>query len=140
MAVTDSADREDLSTPEAAYASIHRAIAREGFSAFDRLSVPRIAGLASGIKPPALSKEKRKALLTAEILQVHVWEETHAVVIARATYPGKSAHLDLRILERVKGSWLNAGNDRADTIEQAVHKVERLQSNGRVSPAHQAAQ
>ena len=46
--VADFPDREDLSTPEAAYASIHRAYTREGTAAFPRLSVPRIVIRMSG--------------------------------------------------------------------------------------------
>ena len=41
--VSDFPDREDLTTPEAADATIHRAYAAEGLGAFQRLSVPPLA-------------------------------------------------------------------------------------------------
>ena len=45
--VSDFPDREDLSTPEAAYATIHRAYAAEGDAAWLRLSAPKTLRRAS---------------------------------------------------------------------------------------------
>ena len=41
--VCDFPDREDLSTPEAAYATIHRTYARQGNAAWLRFSTPQVA-------------------------------------------------------------------------------------------------
>jgi hypothetical protein len=126
--VADFPAREDLSTPEAAYASIHRAVAAEGFAAFDRLSVPRIAALSRGVKLPVLPRGERERWLTAEIVEVHVWEGSHAVVIARRESSGVGSKMDLRWLERVDGRWLNEGNDARATIDEARKKVVQMRS------------
>ena len=123
--VADFPARDDLTTPEAAYATIHRAVAAEGYAAFDRLSVPRIAALSRGVKPPALPRGEKERLLTAEIVEVHVWDGSHAVVIARRELSGGGSRMDLRWLERVNGRWLNGGNGREDTLEQARKKIGR---------------
>jgi hypothetical protein len=118
--------REDLSTPEAAYASIHRAIAAEGYSAFDRLSTPRVVSTSRGVPPPAISEAYREKLLRANIDEVHVWDQSHAVVIARQPTRGPGTAFNLRSLERVGRRWLNAGNGKADSLAQARKEVERL--------------
>ena len=64
-------------------------------------------------------------VLNAEILEVHELQDASVLVIAQKTYPGQASHIDLRWLERVQGRWLNAGNDAADTIEEARLKVAR---------------
>jgi hypothetical protein len=120
--------REDLSTPETAYASIHRAVAAEGFSAFDRLSTPRVVSTSRGVPPPSISEAYREKLLTANIIEVHVWDQSHAVVIARQPARGPGKAFDLRSLERVGERWLNAGNGNADSLEQARKEVERLRN------------
>ncbi len=118
--------REDLSTPESAYAAIHRAVAAQGYAAFDRLSVPRIVWASLGVRPPALPETYRKALLEAEVVEVRLWDRTHAVVIARIPLPGPGKRFDLRSLERVGERWLNAGHERVDSIEQAHEEAKRL--------------
>ena len=113
-------DREDLSTPEAAYASIHRAYAAEGDAAWPRLSA---TGLANHMRHPAkqpLPKVLAEPFLNAEVLEVHVKGDNHAVVIARMTNVRQTREsMDLRSLIRVDGRWLNIGNDARDTIEEA---------------------
>ena len=102
--VSEFPDREDLSTPEAAYASLHRAIAAEGDVAFARLSVPSIAAFLRGQKRSAPARGERERRLSAEILEFHVWEQTHAVIIARMETSRTYGNFDLRILERVNGA------------------------------------
>jgi hypothetical protein len=124
--VSSFPQREDLSTPESAYASIHRAVAAEGFAAFDRLSVARIVAMSRGVRPPAFPEGYGATLLGADVLEVHLWDRSHAVVVARLPLRGPGKPFDVRSLERVGGRWLNAGNDRVDTLEQARKDVDRL--------------
>ena len=68
--------------------------------------------------------------LSAEILEVHVWDGIHAVVIAREELPGdQGSFLDMRWLTRVQGRWLNEGNDSRRTIEAARRKIEESRSH-----------
>ena len=57
--VSDFPDREDLSTPEAAYATIHRAYAAEGDAAWPRLTVSELRRK-SGSKPISRCPKKRQ--------------------------------------------------------------------------------
>ena len=127
--VADFPDQEDLSTPESAYATIHRAYAAEGMSAFHRLSVPDLAVRIPGVKQP-LPKEEAERFLNAEILEVHIWEEINAVVIAQTIDKQKHDYFDERWLKLVNGRWLNEGNGGSGTIEQARKDVARSRSYG----------
>jgi hypothetical protein len=127
--VSDFPDREDLTTPEAAYASIHRAYVAEGDAAWPRFCVPTLAAqIKGGIKKP-LPKEAADRFLGAEIIEVHVWDEIHAVVLAREeTSKPRGGYIDMRWLTRIDGRWLNEGNDAGDTIEAARKKAEQSRS------------
>jgi hypothetical protein len=129
--VTDFPAREDLSTPEAACASFLRALATQGISGAYRLSDPGLAlrMSAKGRQEPPLPKGFAEACLKAEILEVHVADETHAHVLARRADLGKAniAVVEVRLLECIQGRWLNEGSDHADTIEHAREKVARFQ-------------
>jgi beta-lactamase regulating signal transducer with metallopeptidase domain len=146
--VSDFPNREDLTTPEAAYASINRAYAAEGDAAWPRLSVPSLAAwLRAGeqklrlsvpaLAGPAQDGEKKPLpkpaadrLLGAEILEVHVWDGIHAVVIAREEVFGpQGSDMDMRWLTRVQGRWLNEGNDSRRTLEAARRKIEESRSH-----------
>jgi hypothetical protein len=126
--VVDFPAHEDLTTPEAAYASLHRALAEEGYLAFDRLSVPSIAEDSRGQKPPSMTEAQKQRLLAATILEVHLWDSSRAVVVARLGSGGKGGNLDLRSLRRIDGRWLNEGNSRAETLELARKEVGRLRA------------
>jgi hypothetical protein len=128
--VSDFPDREDLTTPEAAYALINQAYAAEGDAAWPRLSAPTLAAhLPAGVKKP-LPKKAADRLLGAEIIEVHVWDGTHAVVIAREEDPeSERGYMDMRWLDRVDGRWLNEGNDSRRTIEDARQKIEDSRSH-----------
>jgi hypothetical protein len=118
--VSDFPDREDLSTPEAAYASMARAYAAEGNAAWPRLSAP---GLARHMPHPAkkpLAKEQAEHWLNTEVVEVHAWGDTHAAVIGRT-----KNRIDLRWFLRVDGRWLNMGNDGAATLPEVREMVER---------------
>lgn len=121
--MTDFPDREDLSTPEAAYFSIHRGCLAQGTSAFIALSVPELAARMRAAEPKSqpLPKEAAEAYRAAEVLEVHVWKKNYACVIARI--PRKDHSLDLRFLRSIDGRWLNEGNDGASNLEQAREKI-----------------
>ncbi len=127
--VSDFPDREDLSTPEAAYASIHRAWAAEGDAAWPRLVVPWQVAHTPGGPKRALPKETADRLLGAEILEVHLWEGIHAVVLARVESRNSGVHVDMRWLSRVDGRWLNESNDSRPTIDEARKKIEQSRSH-----------
>ena len=117
--VADFPDKEDMSTPEGAYATLNRLTASGERAFWRRLSIARIA---QHLEEPSgkseLSAQEAAKYLNAEILEVHVWEETNAVAIARMPND-----FDLRWLCRVNGKWLNDGNDGAPDLERARKRV-----------------
>ena len=107
---------EDLSTPEAAYATITRAWIAEGLAAFPRLSVHELAkAMSSPPRKPAPAQEAAM-WLDAEVLEVNVYHQTNACVFARLNVGGKE-RIDLRWLKPEKGRWLNDGNDMVGTLD-----------------------
>lgn len=116
---------EDLSTPEAAYATIERAWMAEGLAAFPRLSVRELAQkMSSPPRKPVPTKEAAM-WLDAEVLEVDIYHATNAVVFARLNMGGKE-RIDLRWLKPEKGQWLNAGNDMVGTLEEARRVFARV--------------
>ncbi|MGA2257104.1 MAG: M56 family metallopeptidase [Thermoguttaceae bacterium] len=111
--VSDFPNREDLTTPEAAAVSIRRAYVAEGDAAWPRLSVPSLAAQMPGGAAKPLPKEVAKRFLSAEILEVHVWDGTHAVVIAREeSASGGDSYMD----------------DVRSTLDAARQKIEQSRS------------
>lgn len=124
--VTDLPERENLSTPEAAYATINRLSASGEQAFWRRVSAPRLEErLPSGSGKRAVSAKAARSWLEAEILEVHVWEKTNAVVIARTPDVGQGRVWDLRWLSKLNDQWLNEGNDGAASLEQARATVAR---------------
>ncbi len=128
--VADFPDPEDMSTPEAAYATLNRLAASgdEGF--WRRLSVRSLAGRlpkATGKRP--IPAEAAAVYLQAEILEVHLWEKTNAIVIARTPSPRKQGAMDLRHLCLEAGQWLNQGNDVTSSLEDARALVTRSRAH-----------
>ena len=82
--VADFPDQEDMSTPEAAYATLNRlrASGDEGF--WRRLSAPALAQqMEEKSGKREVSADAVAEFMGAEILEVHLWRETNAVVIAQ---------------------------------------------------------
>jgi hypothetical protein len=116
--VRDFPTNEDLSTPEAAYASLTRAEVAEGEVAFSRLSVSELARtMPFAPKKPMAVKEAEK-WLEAEVLEVNVYRETNAVVFAKKNFGGKE-RMDMRWLAPENGRWLNRGNNVVETLDEA---------------------
>ncbi len=122
--VSDFARAEDFSTPEAAYATINR-MAQDDPSAWEKVSV---ASLAEKLAQESRQRktadpEWARVLLHARIRDVIVWEDTQAAVIAELPQGFSSkqiaASVDVRYFQREDGRWLNAGNNRFVTVEQA---------------------
>ena len=112
--VSDFPDREDLSTPEAASATIHRAYAAKGDAAWLPLSLAEVVarvthrGFQPIVKGPVPPGRVAASYLSAEILEVHTWNQDHAVIIARM--PRKGHDIDYRSPVRVNGRWLAVGD------------------------------
>ncbi|MGD0551089.1 MAG: M56 family metallopeptidase [Sedimentisphaerales bacterium] len=124
---------EDLSTPEAAYASINRVSAGGDLSGWQRVSVKEIAEkLARGNKNGKMGVEPEwaKVLLNAKILEVRTCENNIAAVMAKLPQEFSSKQInkpiDVRHLKLEDGRWLNAGNDRVGTIEEARAQFDSL--------------
>lgn len=116
---------EDLSTPERAYATIHRAWAAEGDAAWRRLSAPELAGRIGSGKRQPLPGRQAERLLSAEIVEVRMFQETNAAVFARMA-TGKETGVDIRWLEKRDGRWLNRGNDVMGRLEEARNRFEQF--------------
>ena len=123
--VADFPPTEDMSTPEAAYATINR-IDRNDPSAWQKVSVAALAerfAQEGSKRQTAADPEWAKVLLQARIREVVIWNMTRAAVIAELPQglSGKKVvqPIDVRSLQLEKGRWLNAGNDRFESIEQA---------------------
>lgn len=114
--------KEDLSSPEAAYATLNRLRASGEQAFWRRLSVPWKAGGSSAqLGRREVSAEVSAGLMGALILEVRLWEQTNAVVIAQTP-----KDIDLRFLCCVDGQWLNDGNDGATDLEGAEAVVARV--------------
>ncbi len=116
--ISDFPEKEDFSTPESAYAAINRVLAewRSG-PAWQRVSVKRKAGIFSKQK-----EEKAKSTyewLNAWIVEVRIFKNTHAVVIAEVPSKGEQPLIDKRSVELENGKWLNAGQSCFRDIEAA---------------------
>jgi hypothetical protein len=117
--VTDFPDQEDMSTPEAAYATLNRLSATGDQAFWGRLSAPRLAEKLRELSGKReVSAEAAARFLGAEILEVQLWHKTNAAVIAQTP-----RDLDLRLLTLVDGRWLNDGNDGASSLEGARGRV-----------------
>jgi beta-lactamase regulating signal transducer with metallopeptidase domain len=127
--VADFPEEEDFSTPESAYAAINRVSAGDEISDWIRVSTKKTEERFAGQKNKEeknTDSEWAKVLLNAAILEVHILDENHAAVIADLPQQFSSKTIinpvDVRQLELEDGRWLNTGNDRFATTEQARAK------------------
>lgn len=123
--VTDFPDVEDLSTPEAAYATINRASARGDEGIWRRVTGrPEIKDLMPPADAPAreVPPEVARVRLGSHIEEVWVYRGgARCAVFAeqKVTSPPGAVHYDIRSLTLVDGQWLNTGNTAAPTLEIA---------------------
>jgi hypothetical protein len=113
---------DDLSTPEAAYATINRLSATGDKSFWRRISVPSLAQrmpVESGTR--AVTQKSVAEWLNTEIVEVRIQTGNWALVVGKAA----PAVFDLRWLERVNGRWLNEGNDVKGSLAEARNQFAR---------------
>ena len=117
--VSDFPEKDDFSTPESAYAAINRVLAsgRRGGPVWKRISVERLAKRFN-------KEEKRKVKstdewLNARIVEVNIFKDTHAAVIAEIPSKGRQPVFDKRSVELENGKWLNVGQSIFGDIEAA---------------------
>lgn len=120
--VKDFPEKEDFSTPEAAYATINRLSASGDQAFWRRVSVKRLAErMPTTQAKRKISKQAAYGWLNAQILEVRIFRDIYAGVIAKIPHPWKSI-IDYRSLEFENGQWLNAGNDVFGDVEEARRK------------------
>jgi len=132
--VGDFPDKEDMSTPEAAYATLNRLLAIGNFTFPRRFHVPWSSHQES--EPPEkreVSAEERAKFLGAEILEVQLWHGTNATVFAQMP-----KDVDLRLLCYANGQWLNDGNDGGPTLDGARVRVTRIRAHRHARSLHDA--
>jgi hypothetical protein len=134
--VAEFPEKEDLSTPEAAYASINRVSASGDAAGWQRVSVKEIAeklGRENKNGKMKVEPEWAKVLMNAKILEVRICNGNSAVVFAKLPQEFTSETIrqpiDIRHLKLEDGKWLNTGNDRVWTIEEARQSFDNLCKN-----------
>lgn len=116
--VSDFPDREDLSTPERTYAYCARLLASGEMAPWARVSAHAGRGGGGGLPRADVPPEVARGWLNAGILEVWLYRQRYAAVIARVTLPSE-AFYDLRAVEMQDGRWLNLGESQHSTIEGA---------------------
>jgi hypothetical protein len=122
--VTEFDQKEDLLTPESAYAAINRVSAAGDANGWERVSIKQLAeSFAKGKEKMKVEPQWAKVLLNAKILEVRICNGNNAIVIAQLLQEFSSEPIrkpiDIRHLKLENGKWLSAGNDRVWTIEEA---------------------
>ena len=120
--IIDFPEKEDFSTPESAYAVINRVMANGERSKWRQISVKSLANTL----PPENAEKKEvqpqyaKTLLNARILEVRIFREISAVVLAEITGDSGISRIDKRYVELENGRWLNAGQGvSSETLDEA---------------------
>ncbi len=135
--VCDFPDREDFSSPEAAYVTINRLIASGDLEFWQRVSVKNPAQRMPVKKGKhKLSKTAVYEQLNANILEVRVFDGKFAYVLAKLPYDWKTV-IDCRSFELEGGYWLNAGNDVFSSMEKARRKFDIMCGYRVKKPARQ---
>lgn len=117
--------QDDFSSPEAAYATINRRIAT-GTGDWKVLSCTSVNNfLGPGpFKIAEPSADESRLFRSAEILTVRIYRGSYAHVVAR--FAEGPSPIDTRSFEWEGGRWLNAGNSRYATVDEAANEFEPL--------------
>ncbi|HUW81205.1 MAG TPA: M56 family metallopeptidase [Phycisphaerae bacterium] len=128
--VSDFPEEFDLSTPEAAYATINRVGAKGSSSNWRRVSVKELGETFRSDENQPVDPAWGKVLENARILEVWVWQGEVALVTAKLMpqFPSQllTSPIDVRHLRLEDGEWRNEGNDRVDRPEQARREFQRM--------------
>jgi hypothetical protein len=131
--VAEFPEKEDFSRPESSYAAINRMSADEDSNGWLRVSAKELADKLAGGSERGKNKvepEWGKVLLNAKILEVRICDNNVAVVMAELPQEFTSRPIkkpiDVRHLKFEDGKWLNTGNDRVWTIEEARKMFDNL--------------
>ena len=126
--VADFAD-DDFSTPESAYAAINKVSASGKAEGWKKASVPSLADRLPG-KDSSVPEDWAEVLRNAKIAEVRIYDNKYAQVTAEllSEYSTKEIKqpFDIRHLELVDGKWLNAGNDRRNSLEETAELFEKV--------------
>ncbi len=119
--VSEFPAERDLSTPEKAYAAVSRALAEGDPNALRRISVKELADrwLPADAAPESRPSKEQEQLLEARVVEVRVFRDTQAAVIARL--PGKRILPDyeVRRLTLEEGQWRSRDRAEAPTLGRA---------------------
>lgn len=120
------ADPGDLTRPENAYVVYERALCSQENDGYSErvyaLSVPDVKKDAA----TPLPEDWARVLLNAEILKVVQYQDRFAMVVAKLEGKDVRKPFDLRHFEKIQGRWLNLGNDRVDSEEDADELFSRV--------------
>jgi hypothetical protein len=126
--VSDFSPLRDLSTPEAAYATIMRDFMATGASSseWSEISIRKFYGT----ERRTVSPERASNYLDAQIQEVIIYRDRLAIVVAKMRERDTVGY-DQRFLFYANGRWLNSGHDGlTSTIEKArdnfLRKSERM--------------
>ncbi|MBN2181459.1 MAG: hypothetical protein JW715_06065 [Sedimentisphaerales bacterium] len=120
--VTDFPEKDDFSTPESTYAVISRVMASGERGKWRQISIKSLADRlsAENAEKTEVKPEIARQWLNARIIEVRIFREKNAVVLAELTRDSEFQGIDKRYLEYENGRWLNRGQDSAsDTIDEA---------------------
>ena len=123
-------EKLDLSTPELAYATISRVIMAQGEEGkWRRVSVKKYDSPSSGFPPSdaprrEVSKEEAEKWLNTKILEVRIFRDRYAGVIA--LLPLTERLFDLRWFEKEEGEWRNTGNDQGRSDWKTIEDVRKF--------------
>jgi hypothetical protein len=119
--VSDFPEKEDFSTPEAAYAVINRVMASGKQGAWQKISVKSLKNKLPSIDTENIEvrPEDVKTFLSARIIEVRIFKDCYAVVIAELSYNGKPSRFDHRAVNLEDGKWLNVGQSTYDNLDKA---------------------
>lgn len=119
-------ETEDMSTPEAAYATLNRLSASGDQDFWARLSVERLAKrMPTGRGKRKVSDKAIKESLEARIMEVRIFQGRFAVVWAKVPHAWRRI-IDARYLEMENKTWRNAGNDVFGDLDKAGERFIKM--------------
>jgi hypothetical protein len=119
--VRDFPKKEAFSTPEVAYAVINRVMADGRQGDWRRISTAKTANRLpfADAQTVEVKPELAKMWLDARIIEVRIFQQHHAMVIAEVKPQGKPSFFDGRIVNLENGKWLDAGQSVYKSVDQA---------------------